>query len=274
MAQKKTFQELDLNNSFLFATALEDPEICRMILELILGTAISEVVVKTERTMLFSSDFRCIRMDVYALDEAEVSYNIEMQNQNRGNLAKRSRYHQAEMDIVSLKPGEDFSDLKPCYVIFICTFDPFSAGKYRYTFENRCVETGEALGDETWKIFLNTKGKDPAGVPQELIHFLHYIEETTDTYVNDIKDETVTRIHDKISRLKADRNLEVKYMTLAEYMEDEMEERRKEILEEGANIMLTLIAKMMADGIENPLERLTADADYRKEMLNKYNLML
>ncbi|MBS6642418.1 MAG: hypothetical protein KH366_02410 [Clostridiaceae bacterium] len=105
MAQKKTFQELDLNNSFLFATALEDPEICRMILELILGTAISEVVVKTERTMLFSSDFRCIRMDVYALDEAEVSYNIEMQNQNRGNLAKRSRYHQAEMDIVSLKPG-------------------------------------------------------------------------------------------------------------------------------------------------------------------------
>ena len=116
------------------------------------------------------------------------------------------------------------------------------------------------------------------GVPQELIHFLHYIEETTDTYVNDIKDETVTKIHDKINRLKEDRNLEVKYMTLAEYMEDEMEERRKEILEEGfeegAKVMLTLIAKMMADGIENPLERLTADADYRKEMLNKYNLML
>lgn len=63
-------------------------------------------------------------------------------------------------------------------------------------------------------------------------------------------------------------------MTLAEYMEDEMEERRKEILEEGANLMLTLIAKMMADGIENPLERLTADTDYRKEMLSKYNLML
>lgn len=45
MAQKKTFQELDLNNAFLFAAALENPEICRMVLELILGTAISEVLV-------------------------------------------------------------------------------------------------------------------------------------------------------------------------------------------------------------------------------------
>ena len=97
----------------------------------------SEVSVKSERTMLFSSDFRCVRLDVYASDEAEVSYNIEMQNQDRGDLAKRSRYHQAEMDIVSLKPGESFGDLKPCYVIFICTFDPFADGKYCYTFENR-----------------------------------------------------------------------------------------------------------------------------------------
>lgn len=278
MAQKKTFQELDLNNAFLFAAALENPEICRMVLELILGTAVSEVSVKSERTMLFSSDFRCVRLDVYASDEAEVSYNIEMQNQDRGDLAKRSRYHQAEMDIVSLKPGESFGDLKPCYVIFICTFDPFADGKYCYTFENRCIETGKPLGDQVTKIFLNTKGKDSDGVSQALIHFLHYVEESTDSYANETKDETIIKIHDKISRMKADRNLEVKYMTIAEYMEDEMAELRTEILEEGreegGEAMLTLITRMMADGIENPVERLLADETYRKEMLDKYNLTL
>ncbi|MEH2958459.1 hypothetical protein [Candidatus Merdisoma sp. JLR.KK006] len=36
MAQKK-FGELDLKNAFLFAAALDEPETCRLILELILG---------------------------------------------------------------------------------------------------------------------------------------------------------------------------------------------------------------------------------------------
>ena len=35
--QKNAFQELDLCNSFLFAAALEQPEICRLVLEIILG---------------------------------------------------------------------------------------------------------------------------------------------------------------------------------------------------------------------------------------------
>ena len=74
--------------------------------------------------------------------------------------------------------------------------------------------------------------------------------------------------------MKADRNLEVKYMTIAEYMEDEMAERRSEMREEGGEAMLTLITRMMADGIENPVERLLADEAYRKEMLDKYNLTL
>ena len=47
-------------------------------------------------------------------------------------------FHQAEMDVTSLLPGEDFSKLRTGYVIFICTFDPFGKGLYRYTFENRC----------------------------------------------------------------------------------------------------------------------------------------
>lgn len=97
-----------------------------------------------------------------------------------------------------------FGDLKPCYVIFICTIDPFADGKYCYTFENRCIENGKSLGDQVTKIFLNTRGKDSDGVSQVLIHFLHYVEESTDSYANETKDETIIKIHDKISRMKAD----------------------------------------------------------------------
>ena len=36
MARKK-FEQLDLKDAFLFSAALEDPEACRLILELFLG---------------------------------------------------------------------------------------------------------------------------------------------------------------------------------------------------------------------------------------------
>ena len=127
----KSFQELDLSNAFLFAAALEDSETCRLVLEIILGVKLPAVKVHAEHSILVSSEVRSVRLDIYANDELEVNYNVEAQNQNEGNLPKRSRYHQAEMDVSLLKPGQDFNDLKPSYVIFICTFDPFGRKLYR-----------------------------------------------------------------------------------------------------------------------------------------------
>ena len=40
---KKTFQELNLSNAFLFAAALEDPDTCRLVLEIILDTKLPKV---------------------------------------------------------------------------------------------------------------------------------------------------------------------------------------------------------------------------------------
>ena len=226
---KKPFKELDLSNAFLFAAALEDEETCQQVLEIILGFPISKVKVHAEHSLLFSSDFRSIRLDIYASDEMQVMYNIEMQNSDEKNIAKRSRYHQAEMDVMSLKPGEDFNDLKPSYVIFICAFDPFGYGLYRYTFEQKCLERDLKLNDGTTKIFLSTKGKNADEVPKELIHFLKYVEESTDEYVASIEDKAVEKIHNKVKQLKDWRELEASYM----YFEELLEERQKEGMAEG-----------------------------------------
>ena len=104
-----------------------------LILEMILGRPIAKIRVHAEHTILYSSDFRSVRLDIYASDEVQVEYDIEMQNEDEHNLPKRSRYYQGEMDITSLKPGQDFKSLRPCFIIFICTFDPFGKGLYRYT---------------------------------------------------------------------------------------------------------------------------------------------
>ena len=45
---------------------LEDPEACRLVLEIILGRKISKVNVRTEHSIFLNSDARCIRLDVHA----------------------------------------------------------------------------------------------------------------------------------------------------------------------------------------------------------------
>ena len=40
-------------------------------------------------------------------------------------LSKRARYYQSNMDLDCLEKGADYTALKKCYVIFICTFDYF-----------------------------------------------------------------------------------------------------------------------------------------------------
>lgn len=229
MANTK-FKDLNLKNAFLFAAALQDSETCRIILEIILGKDIPALRVHTEHCLLYSSDFRSIRLDVYARDEVEISYNLEMQNGEKAELPKRSRFHQAEMDVASLKPGDSFRDMKPCYVIFICTFDPFDRGLYRYTFENRCREADFSLGDEACRIFLNTKGTNREEVPELLVDFLHYVEDSSDAFASRVSYPQISQLHSKVKELKKSREWEGRYMTFGELLDDTKEECRKECL--------------------------------------------
>jgi len=268
----KTFQELNLSNAFLFAAALEDEDTCRMILEIILGYPISKVTVRAEHSILYSSDFRSIRLDIYANEDNQVFYNLEMQNQDKKNLAKRSRYHQAEMDVMSLKPGEDFSQLKPGFVVFICSFDPFGRGLYRYTFENRCLETDFPLEDGARKIFLNTKGENPEKVPPVLVNFLHYLEQTTDAYVEEADDPTLRRIHEKVTQLKKSRQWEERYMKFEELLNDARKEGEEEGEERGQDRILQLMDMMIQNGEQHLLPRLRQDPDFLKSKLEEYHL--
>lgn len=169
---RKTYQELEFKDAFMFAAVMSDAESCRGVLERILGIPIRKVRVHAEHILFINPEKRGVRLDVYADDEQGMVYNVEMQTTDSKNLSKRSRYYQGQMDITALKSGEDFARLPQSIVIFICTFDPFGRERYRYTFMETCREDGELLEDGTCKIFLNTKGRNETGVAQELVHFL------------------------------------------------------------------------------------------------------
>lgn len=276
MAQKKQFKDLDLNNAFLFAAALEDEEICRLVLECILGTQVGKVKVRSERSILFSSDFRYVRLDIFASDELKVDYNLEMQNTDEKNLPQRSRYHQAEMDLSSLKPGQDFRELKPSIIIFICTFDPFGRKLYRYTFETRCLEEDFPLEDGAKKIFLSTMGENENDVPEELVWFLRYVTNSTDDYVKQTGDLKLAKMHERIKALKQNRELEERYMQFEEMLKKERmagyDAGRAEGQDAGNWQMWELISRMIADGKIDMIPQLKTEKNFYKEMLQEYHL--
>ncbi len=216
MANKtNTIQELNLADSFLFGKVMSDTEICRRVLEKILNVPIKKVDFPiTRKTTDIAPDSGDIRLDACIHDEQETIYSVEVLCCKDEELLKKARYFQCNIDSDIILPGKRCTKLKKSYIIFICTFDPFSDGRHIYTFENRCLEDlSLALGDETTEIFLSTKGEKD-DVDDEIKDFLAYIENSTDACAQQTSSPLVRAIHKRVTEIKLDKDMELQYMTL------------------------------------------------------------
>lgn len=211
----KPFQELNLLDDFLFSVASQDMEFCRHMLQKILGKKIVSIKRhEPQKEVKTLPELRGIRLDLLIVDSEGTVYNVEVQIKNTRNLPKRSRFYQGLIDMPLLISGEeDFNHLNDTYLIIISPFDLFGEGRYRYTFENRCVENPDlALADGATRIFLNTHGVITDGVEPELITFLKYVEHTRDELLEQSDDEDLSYICQYVRQLKSSREIGVAYM--------------------------------------------------------------
>ena len=252
MAFHKALKDLNLLDRFLFAEAMEDPVIMQMILEIILGRDILlKYPPQAEKEKRSSPLFRFIRMDVWAMDTEETIYDAEVQREDTKNLPRRSRLYQGMIDTKLLEPGEvDFDRMNDVYTIMIAPFDLFGKGRYRYTFRMRCDEEPEIpLEDGACRIFLNTRGTDPAGVSEELIELLRYIEHTTEEVSSSCRSQKIQELQRRIAMIKSSEEIGVKYMQEWEEKIIEKRRAREEGLAEGADYKLFVqIYKKLAKG--------------------------
>ena len=156
--------------------------------------------------------------------------------------------------------------LKPGYIIFICSFDPFGKGRCQYVFEEYCKEADIPLGDETQKIFFNTNGTDTENVTLELLHLFEYLKQSTEEVAVRHQDEKILKIHERVKYLKRDRKLEAGYMMMEEYIHQEAERRAKLMAESMAESMA---ASRVAQNILALLEDLGTLPDQTKERIAK-----
>jgi len=241
--KKKTLQELTIKDNFMFGAAMMDTENCRGLLEMVLGISIESITVDIEKSLVYNPEYKGVRLDVLAKDEACTRYNVEMQALPHKDIGKRSRYYHSQIDMELLLSGESYSNLPNTYVIFICDFDPFGAGKYRYTFENRCVETEEAkLNDGQKSIFLSTCGENEEDESDELVKFLKYVKADLEESTKDYGDGYVSRIQKSVQRIKESREMGVRYMAWYDVVMAERNEAKAEGKAEGkAEFIITLL---------------------------------
>lgn len=222
---EERYESLRFSDDFLFCKILtENEDITKELLELILGIKIGSVRINKQETIELISDGRGIRLDVYAEDDENEVFDVEMQTTRQKSLPKRSRYYQGMIDLNLINRGDDFKKLKKSFVIFICMSDPFPGyNRCIYTFENVCrEEVGLALGDETYKVFLNADGTK-GDVSDELKDFLHLLKNGYG------ESQLVKKIEEQVIKAREYKEWRLEYMTL--YMRDR--QNREEGFEEG-----------------------------------------
>lgn len=259
----RKLRELTIKDDFMFGAVMSDPENCRELLEMILGISIDRIEVSKEKSMVYHPEYKGVRLDVYARDEKNTCYNVEMQASRRPVLGKRSRYYQSQMDMEMLQSGRDYEELPKSFVVFICDFDPFGKELYRYTFKMKCEEdVNVKLEDARQIIFLSTQGKNREEVPKELVTFLEYVKADLEESQKDFHDSYVRRLQDSVQRVKANREMEERFMLLEEKLKEERAEGEKIGWKlgqtQGARDMLLKMLEILGEIPEPIREKITS----------------
>ena len=277
----KDYSELGISNDFMFGKIMGEPERCRAFLEQILNIEIEHVeILERQKSIDEKIDARSVRLDIY-VDDGKTIYNCEMQTAVRRSLPKRCRYYQSQIDMKCLSKGQDYTELKKSYVIFICTFDPFDLSRYIYTFENVCLEAASLhLHDDAIKVFINTKGLvgDVSDDFRELMHFLDTSEMKpyNNPLVNDMAralEEARTRSewrqdYMSIEMLKRDSKEEGRL----EGREEGREEGRKEGREEGEDRLAVLMQKLFDAKRFDDAQHASMDKAYRDRLFVEFGI--
>ena len=251
---------LPFTDDRIFMNVMRSPKICRALLELILPNeeigairlkksdnplidnseidegADENLSVETQKTLKLEADAHGVRFDAFVAS-SKLWADIEMQTDNDSKIDKRARYYHANMDLDFLEQGQSYENLKPSYVIFICTFDRFKRDEPVYFFRSWDVEKGLLLDDLSYTIVLNTKCS-PEKVPEALKPFYEYLNDPKKNEAS----ELTRMIDERVRKFNSD-EWRKKYMTF-EYI---LNEQKRESFTEGAAQKQREIAKSMKD---------------------------
>ena len=270
----KEYEELTISDDFMFYKVMQNSELCKELLEIILSVEIEKLeYISRQKVLRKKYDGKGIRLDVYTKDAEGTVYNLEMQAIKKSDIPKRSRYYQGVIDTDNFKEGADYNSLNKSIIIFICRFDLFKKGRPIYTFKSFCEEeVGLELGDEATRIFINSKWIldkekwDKSLVTPRMASLLRYIEE------GKVTDEYTKKLECEISKVKQDMRWRKKYMVYEKNINYAREEGIVIGEERGQELMGRLYNILLTSGQVEAATRASTDPEYREQLFKEYGL--
>lgn len=185
---------------------------------------------------------RDLRLDIYATDKDGKKYDIEIQRADKGAHRKRARYHSSMVDSDMLKQGDDFTDLRESYVIFITENDVLGLNMPIYHIERFISEAHVQFDDGEHIIYVNGSMKTKDTALGRLM---------SDFYCTDAKDMNYKELSERVRHYKETEEGVDKMGSVLDEMRDE--------------VRIETARKMISDG-ELSLEKI---ADYSGLSLEK-----
>ena len=215
----KRFEDLTFTDDFMFCKAMQNPDLCKGLIEMILADTIGKIAyISIQHNLKNYEQAKSVRFDVLVQTENGNLYDVEMQVSNEKNIPKRMRFYQAAIDISFLDKGNFYNDLNDSFIIFICTFDAIGKNRPIYTFENICLEDkNTSLQDGTKKVIINSEAFKNTE-DKDLKEFLEYLK------TGKPNNEFTRRIEEVIQTIKENEQARQEYRLMSTF---EMDARYK-----------------------------------------------
>lgn len=201
---------------------------------------------------------RDIRLDILAKDSTGKYYDIEVQRRPEGAHVRRARFNSSMMDSRMLKAGQEFSELRDSYMIFITQTDIFGYGIPIYTVNRYFEEIDIPFHDGSHIVYVNGnyKGEDAIG---KLMH---------DFGCKDSRDMYYSELVKGIKHFKEEEGRKIMCEAVERYAESYAEKYTENV---RLNSLLDSIKKMMTNlkiGEEQAMNVLEIN-DSDREILQK-----
>ena len=149
-----------LDDDLMAAVFDNDKELTELVLNIIIGIPNLKVQKVVGQKTIKNLKGHSAILDIFAIDDKGIQYDIEIQRADKGASEKRARYHSSLIDANSLSKGENFDKLPETYVIFITEKDYFNKGLPIYHIDRIIRETNETFKDKSHIIYVNGAHKN------------------------------------------------------------------------------------------------------------------
>ena len=258
----KPIEELTFTDDGMFQAVMHNPEICAELVERLLHIKVKQVKYpKLEKKIAPYYTSKGIRLDVYLKDEDKV-IDIEIQNYPQEALGKRTRYYSAMIDMDNLMKGQDYTELKDSYILFICKQDPFKDEKESayglpcYTFQNVCLENNKVnLNDKSLKVIYNASAYEKER-DEKIRDFLSFIHTNVPG-----KDDFSNRLSELVEKIKENEKFRRDYAAVNLHDRDLIRLTKKEVSSEFTK-------NLYANGV--PIEVIAKSLNITEEQVKEF----